>query len=197
MKLKNIMIIIICSILTNSEKLSNRGYIKPAEMHTKFLVSLEGINAKMSSTGNNLAIFMTDKPKDVDQKIKKCFSGGKDTKELQQQFGADLTVDVAYQWLLYFLEDDEKLKEIAVKYKSGQMLTGEIKKILSGIIQEMVRRHQENRNKVSNEVLKHFFDAHKKFDLSVKRKNEDIGEYSEEKYSTYGFNFDPYFELYN
>ena len=180
-----------------SEKLSNRGYIKPAEIHTKFLVSLEGINTKMSSTGNNLVIFMIDKPKDVDKKIKKCFSGGRDTKEEQQKYGADLTVDVAYQWLLYFLEDDEQLKEIAIKYKSGQMLSGEIKKILSNIVQNIISKHQENRNKVSDQVLKHYFDAHKNFDLTIKRKNEDIGEYNEELYQNYGVNFDPYFGLYN
>ena len=180
-----------------AEKLSNRGYIKPAEMHTKFLVSLEGINAKMSSTGNNLAIFMTDKSKDVDQKIKKCFSGGKDTKELQQQFGADLTIDVTYQWLLYFLDDDEKLKEIAVKYKSGQMLTGEIKKILSAVVQEMVIKHQENRNNVTKELLDKFFNPNRQFDFSRKTDRDDIGEYNEETYNKYGLNFDPYFDLYN
>lgn len=179
-----------------AEKLSNRGFIKPAEMHTKFLVSLEGINAKMSSTGNNLAIFMTDKPKDVDKKIKQCFSGGRETKELQQQFGADLTVDVAYQWLLYFLEDDDQLKDIAGKYKSGQMLTGEIKKILSGVVQEMVKKHQENRNNISKELLDKFFNPNRQFDFSRKTVREDVGEYDEEKYKNYGFNFDPYFGLY-
>jgi hypothetical protein len=39
-------------------------------------------------------------------------------------------VDVAYQYLSFFLEDDDELKRIGDEYKAGRMLTGEVKKIL-------------------------------------------------------------------
>ncbi|ARF08275.1 tryptophanyl-tRNA synthetase [Catovirus CTV1] len=195
-----IMAIDQCPYIRNSrdvaDKLKHRGYLKPSEIHTKFLVSLEGTNAKMSSTGNNTAIFMTDDCKTIDKKIKKCFSGGGDTKILQQTNGANLKIDIAYQWLLYFLDDDDELKDIAIKYKSGQMLTGEIKKRLSEIVQNLIKKHQINRNAITDQILKHYFDGNKKFDLTVNRKNENIGEYNENIYSKYGFNFDPYFGLY-
>jgi len=51
---------------------------------------------------------------------------GKDTKELQIRYGGNLHVDVAYQYLLYFEEDDNVLCDIAHKYRTGKMLTGEI-----------------------------------------------------------------------
>lgn len=49
---------------------------------------------------------------------------------VQEQYGADLSVDVSYEWLTFFLESDERLAEIARAYGSGAMLTGEVKKEL-------------------------------------------------------------------
>lgn len=51
---------------------------------------------------------MTDKAKDIENKIKKhAFSGGKATKEEQEQFGADLSIDISYQYLRFFMEDEK------------------------------------------------------------------------------------------
>lgn len=180
-----------------ADKFKTKGYLRPSRIHTKFLPSLEGINSKMSSTGSAPVIFMTDTEKEIEQKIKGCFSGGQKTKKEQQELGADLTVDIAYQYLLYFMEDDDELRDIAEKYKSGQMMTGEIKNILIGVVKKIVKDHQKKRNKVDQETLIKFFDINRKFDLTTKKKNEDIGEYNADKYSSYGFNFDPYFGLYN
>jgi tryptophanyl-tRNA synthetase len=40
---------------------------------------------------------------------KHAFSGGKATKEEQEKYGADLTIDIPYQYLRFFLEDDKQL----------------------------------------------------------------------------------------
>jgi tryptophanyl-tRNA synthetase len=39
-----------------------------------------------------------------------------------------LEVDVPYQYLRFFLEDDARLEEIRVNYGSGKMMSGELKK---------------------------------------------------------------------
>lgn len=45
--------------------------------------------------------------------IKKyAFSGGKDTVEEHHKTGGDTTIDVSYQYLSFFLDDDEKLEKI-------------------------------------------------------------------------------------
>ena len=44
--------------------------------------------------------------------------------------GANLDVDVAWKYLRFFCEDDEKLKQIGEDYSSGKLLTGEVKAIL-------------------------------------------------------------------
>ena len=43
--------------------------------------------------------------------------------------GGNTDVDVSYQLLKFFMEDDEKLEEVRVAYSTGAMLSGEIKKV--------------------------------------------------------------------
>ena len=43
---------------------------------------------------------------------KHAFSGGKDTIEEHRKFGGDVTVDISFQYLSFFLEDEEKLQHI-------------------------------------------------------------------------------------
>lgn len=52
----------------------------------------------------------------------------------QRELGANLEVDVSYEWLMFFLESDERLAEIARDYSSGAMLTGEVKKELIQVL---------------------------------------------------------------
>jgi tryptophanyl-tRNA synthetase len=76
----------------------------------------------------------------VKDKVNKyAFSGGRQTVEEHREFGADLDIDVSYQWLTFFLEDDEKLEEIKQKYSKGEMLTGEVKKILIDTLNEFLQ----------------------------------------------------------
>jgi tryptophanyl-tRNA synthetase len=62
-------------------------------------------------------------------------------------------VDVSCEWLGFFMEDDERLAQIRRDYKSGAMLTGEVKKELIEILQVMVKEHQEKRLLVTPEVI--------------------------------------------
>jgi tryptophanyl-tRNA synthetase len=88
------------------------NYLKPSLLHSKFFPSLTGPLSKMSASVAQSAVFLTDSPKDITKKINNAFSGGKDTAEEQRKYGANLEVDVPYQYLTFFLEDDEKLEEI-------------------------------------------------------------------------------------
>jgi len=110
----------------------------------------------MSASEPNTAIFLTDSPSEIKRKIQGAFSGGKDTKEEQEKYGANIEIDVAYQYLTFFLDDDEKLKQIGDDYSSGKMLTSQVKKILIDILVEKVNRHQRNRDLVSEEMLDAF-----------------------------------------
>jgi len=173
--------------------MKKRGFIKPAVIHSEFLPALGGVESKMSSTENSSVIFLTDTPNQIKNKINKhAFSGGGGTLEDQRTNGANLEKDVAFQYLLYFEEDDDKLAEIARKYSSGEMMTSEIKAILVNKIQQFVARHQESRLLVDEEVLNKFYDSEKAFDR-IKPVRETLVLSSDEEYSRMGINFDRYF----
>lgn len=133
------------------------GCPKPSTIQSKFFPGLQGFNTKMSSSDPSSAIFLTDSPDEIKRKIKKyAFSGGKASIEEHRKYGADLDVDIPYNYLRFFYEDDEKLSDIAQKYKSGEMLTGEIKSILIETLQKIVKKHQEFRVKTTSEVVAQF-----------------------------------------
>jgi len=136
------------------------GFRKPALIHSKFFPPLQGRGGKMSGSLANTAVFLTDTPKQIKDKINKhAFSGGRETLELQRQYGADLSVDVSYEWLTFFLEDDERLAQIGKDYSSGALLTGEVKKELIGVLTELVGEHQARRSQVTDEVVRQFMEV--------------------------------------
>lgn len=132
---------------------------KPALIHSKFLPALQGHQTKMSASVESTALYMTDTPKKIKKKINKhAFSGGGATVEEQQEYGANLAVDVSYQYLKIWLEDDEELSQIGEAYAGGKMLTGEVKKRLGQVVAEMVEEHQAARKKVDDKTVHRFMD---------------------------------------
>ena len=131
---------------------------KPALIHSKFFPPLQGATGKMSSSDPNSAIFLTDTPEQIAYKIKAhAYSGGQETKQLQQQLGANLEVDVAYQWLRFFLEDDQELAQIGQDYGSGQgryWSTGKVKARLIAVLQELVAEHQARRATITDDDVR-------------------------------------------
>jgi len=85
----------------------------------------------MSSSVDSSCILLTDTESTIKKKINKyALSGGGQTVEEHRANGANLDIDVPFQYLQFFLEDDAKLAEIKEKYSSGEMLTGEVKAVL-------------------------------------------------------------------
>mmetsp|Transcript_42929 Transcript_42929/g.86789 ORF Transcript_42929/g.86789 Transcript_42929/m.86789 type:complete len:753 (+) Transcript_42929:72-2330(+) len=127
---------------------------KPSLVHSKFFPPLQGAQGKMSSSSETSAVFLTDSPAEICDKIKThAFSGGQETKAKQQELGADLETDVAYQWLSFFLEDDDELAAIGESYRSGKgayWSTGLVKERLIVLLQEMVAKHQARRALVTD-----------------------------------------------
>ncbi len=130
------------------------NFEKPAALHARFIPSLYG-SAKMSSSEGGV-IFLSDSPKEVEMKIKKyAFSGGKDTLEEHRKKGGNPDIDVSFQYLKMFFEpDDKKLQKIYDEYKSGKMLTSELKEILIKKINDFLKEHQKNREKAKSQINK-------------------------------------------
>lgn len=138
------------------------GFPKPALIHSTFFPALQGAKSKMSASETNSAIFLTDTAKQVKNKINKyAFSGGRATVEEHRQFGGNTEVDVSYQLLKFFLEDDIELERIRVAYTKGELLTGEIKKIAIDTLTPIVLEHQEKRKAVTDDILNEFMKLRK------------------------------------
>ena len=130
------------------------GYPKTATILARFLPGLQGTH-KMSTSVENTTIFTVDTPQQVKNKvIKYAFSGGRETIEQHRKFGGNPDIDIPYQYLTYFLEDSNKLKQIYDDYKYGKLLTGELKEFTIEVINKFLKEHQARRQKAKNIVEK-------------------------------------------
>mmetsp|Transcript_14394 Transcript_14394/g.20073 ORF Transcript_14394/g.20073 Transcript_14394/m.20073 type:complete len:299 (-) Transcript_14394:55-951(-) len=132
------------------------GMPKPSLIHSKFLPSLLGIDGKMSSSVPESAIFLLDTEGDIQTKITKSFSGGKQTLKEHKKLGADLTVDIAYIYLKFFLEDDAEFERITHEYAAGRMMTSQVKRRAIEIITPIILGHQQLKQAVTPSVLREF-----------------------------------------
>ncbi len=135
-------------------------FIPIASTYHIFLPGLKG-GGKMSSSDENSFIAMTDSQKEVEQKIRKyAFSGGKDTIEEHRKKGGNPDVDVSFQYLKMFFEpDDEKLRKIENDYRSGKLLTSELKEYLIKKINSFLSEHQKKRDLAKKQIEKFVFKA--------------------------------------
>src|SRR3989344_3778485 len=113
-----------------SQRIKNPKFIQLSSTYHMFIPGLAG--GKMSSSDAASYIALTDSPEQVETKIRKyAFSGGKDTLEEHRKLGGTPDIDVSFQYLKFFFEqDDKKLAQIEKDYRSGKMLTSELKKYL-------------------------------------------------------------------
>ncbi len=138
-----------------SRRYKDHKFVQLSSTYNQFFPSLKG-SGKMSSSDESSFIALTDFPKEVERKIKKyAFSGGRDTLEEHRKHGGDPDKDVAFQYLKFFFEeDDKKLQQIHDDYKSGKLLTGELKKILIDKINAFLKEHQNKMKTARKQVDK-------------------------------------------
>lgn len=140
-------------------------YPKPSLIHSRFFPALQGPQTKMSASDATSSIFMTDTPNQIKNKINKHgFSGGRETEEEHRKLGGDTDVDVAYQYLSFFLDDDEELEKIGEDYRAGRLLTGQLKARCIQMLQEFVKVFQERKAKITDEDVNAFMDSNRKID---------------------------------
>ena len=129
-------------LLTLERQLGGMGLMQPSSTYHQFAVGMTG--GKMSSSQPETTMFLNDSMKDIEKKIKSSFSGGQATVEEHRAKGGNPDVDVAYQYLRYFFEeDDSKLEKIREDYVSGKLLTGEIKAMCIEKASEWMKNHHE------------------------------------------------------
>ena len=129
-------------LLALERQMGGMGLMQPASTYHQFAIGMTG--GKMSSSQPETTMFLNDSMKDIEKKIKSSFSGGQATVEEHRAKGGNPDVDVAFQYLRYFFEEnDNELERIRNEYVSGDLLTGEIKAICVEKASMWMERHHE------------------------------------------------------
>ena len=148
------MIDIRLKLLKLERKLGGMGLLAPSSTYHHFAVGLTG--EKMSSSKPKTTIFLDDDIESVTKKIRRAYSGGQSTIEEHRRLGGNPDIDVAYQYMMYFFEqDDAYLGEINSAYRSGKILAGEMKQLCIDKATDWMKNHQELR--AQTEHLTHDF----------------------------------------
>lgn len=130
---------------------------KPSLVHATFLPGLGGAAHKMSSSGDaSSVILLADDAATVKKKMRGAFSGGRATLQELQEKGANCEVDVAYQYLRYFLKDEDEFAHIGKEYGGGRMSTGAVKDRAAQVVNEVLESFRESRSRVSDEDVREF-----------------------------------------
>ncbi|KAJ7702204.1 hypothetical protein B0H17DRAFT_1043164 [Mycena rosella] len=142
-------------------------YPKPTLLHAKFFPALQGPQTKMSASDPNSSIYMSDKPAQIKNKVNKHgFSGGREFEEEHRRLGGNTEVDVSYQYLTFFLDDDDELERIGVEYRAGRLLTGQLKGKCIDLLQKFVGDFQERKAKVTEADIDAFMDKDRKIEAT-------------------------------
>ncbi|MGD2073148.1 MAG: tryptophan--tRNA ligase, partial [Candidatus Thorarchaeota archaeon] len=84
----------------------------------------------------------------VKKKVTNAFTGGRETKEEQQQLGGNPEVCTVYQYYYFMFEpQDEALRERKRACRAGEILCGHCKKELAQRIIAYLTDHQKKREK--------------------------------------------------
>jgi len=115
-------------LLQYERSLGGMGMLAPSSTYHHFAVGMTG--EKMSSSKPKTTLFLRDDLPTVEKKIKRAFSGGQTTIEEHRRLGGDPDIDVAYQYMMYFFEEDDGyLAELNSDYRAGKILAGEMKQL--------------------------------------------------------------------
>lgn len=133
---------------------SEFNFILPSSTYHEFMPGLKG--GKMSSSDPYSYIALTDDAKTVKEKIiKHAFSGGGGSIKEHREKGGNPDVDVSYKMLYMMFEpDDKKIKKIHNEYRSGKLLTGELKQMTIERINDFLEKHKKKREKAKGMVDK-------------------------------------------
>jgi tryptophanyl-tRNA synthetase len=118
------------------------GHQRPAFLYSRLLPSLEGPEAKMSASVPGSAVFLTDKQNLVRQKIDLVFAND-----------SGLHSPTIFEYLNFFLEDDEELLRLTNGFGQGVVQAEELKQSVIVAIQHVVASFQEKRSHVTDSFL--------------------------------------------
>ena len=132
------------------------GFYKPAQIHSKFLPSLQ-TTGKMSSSNPETALFTTDEPKIIEEKVSNAFTGGQPTTALQKKLGGNPEICSVFSYLKFLFDTSRESTQRELKCRSGNLLCGECKHDLSNHSTTFISMFQERRQKAKDLVPEYMY----------------------------------------
>jgi len=129
-------------------------FVPPAGIYHKYTPSLDGA-LKMSKSKPESCISLPEDPKQACKKIQRALSGGRDTVEEHRKLGGQPEKDMAFELCkLHLVESDAELNRIYKAYKSGKMLSGELKEIacerMTAFMEDFTKKLEKAKKQVSH-----------------------------------------------
>ncbi|MDD5254328.1 MAG: tryptophan--tRNA ligase [Candidatus Nanoarchaeia archaeon] len=124
-----------------ANRIKKPAFIQLSSTYHSFVPGLKG--GKMSASDPTSYIALTDTPEEAERKIKKyAFSGGQKTVKEHREKGGNPDIDIPFQYLKTIFEpDDKKLEKIYEDYKSGKLLSSELKELLAVKVSDFLKEH--------------------------------------------------------
>ena len=132
------------------------GFYKPAQIHSKFLPSLQ-TTGKMSSSNPETKLFTTDEPKIIEEKVSNAFTGGQPTTALQKKLGGNPGICSVFSYLKFLFDTSRESNQRELKCRSGNLLCGECKHDLSDHSTTFISMFQERRQKAKDLVPEYMY----------------------------------------
>jgi len=129
-------------------------FVPPSSIYHKFTNALNG-DIKMSKSKPESCIELPEDMASVKKKIMRAMSGGRDTLEEHRKKGAIIQNDMCFELLKqHLIEDDDELQKIHDDYKSGKMLSSEIKQITLERMEKFMNDFTANMDKAKKNIDK-------------------------------------------
>ncbi|PYH98638.1 tryptophanyl-tRNA synthetase [Aspergillus ellipticus CBS 707.79] len=117
------------------------GFIRPAFLYSGLLPALKGATEKMSASVAGSAIYLSDSPEVIREKV---------------MAKSAVEPEVVLQYLQVFLEDDDMLAAVTREYRAGRKDALALREVLVEAILLHTMSFQEKRTAVTDEVLRGF-----------------------------------------
>lgn len=128
------------------------NFIRPGALHLKFLPGLKG--GKMSGSKPETCIFLDDDIEVVEKKILNAFTGGQGNLADQRKYGGNPNICVVFAYLKTFFLNEKEIEEHEKRCKSGSLMCGECKQLLTHKVKKFLINFQEKVKKAEKKVDK-------------------------------------------
>ena len=132
-------------ILLARDVAKKMGLMPPSELALKFFPSLLNPEKKMSKSNPEGALFLDDTPEIISKKINKAYTGAVSSLEEHKRLGGVPEACSVFALQQAFNQNDTEVKDLYEQYVKGELMMGELKKITSELITDVINLKYEHK----------------------------------------------------